>query len=71
MINTVSGATRLRDRPEGARPTNVTLCGGFTEFVPLGGAPPMPLWPVCPSTGAHPLAVRFMERGTVALRQAS
>ncbi|AZQ34555.1 LysR family transcriptional regulator [Streptomyces cyaneochromogenes] len=98
LINTVSGATQLRDWPEEARPGNVTLCGGFAEwleliaaghgigvvpelalrrnphpgvrFVPLTGAPPMPLWLARPSTGAHPLALRFMER-VVGVRQAA
>ncbi|WP_320784541.1 LysR family transcriptional regulator [Streptomyces sp. CRN 30] len=90
LINTVSGATRPQDWPEGARPTDVLPCGGFTEwleliaaghgvgvvpdlalrrnlhpgirFIPILGAPPMPLWLARPATGAHPLALRFMER---------
>ncbi|MFI9175631.1 LysR family transcriptional regulator [Streptomyces lincolnensis] len=98
MINTVSGATQVRDWPEEARPGTVTLCGGFVEwleliaegrgigvapdlvmrrnphpgvrFIPITEAPPMPLWLARPSTGAHPLAIRFMERAA-AVRQAA
>ncbi|WP_256642111.1 LysR family transcriptional regulator [Streptomyces murinus] len=32
------------------------------HFIPLTGAPPMPLWLARPLAGAHPLALRFMER---------
>ncbi|MER6030363.1 LysR family transcriptional regulator [Streptomyces sp. NPDC001851] len=94
LINTISGATQLHDWPQEARPADVLLCGGFTEwleliaaghgvgvvpdlalrrnphpgvrFIPLTGAPPMPLWLARPATGAHPLALRFMERAVTA-----
>jgi DNA-binding transcriptional LysR family regulator len=32
------------------------------QFVPLTGAPTLPLWLACPSAGAHPLASRFLDR---------
>ncbi|MEU1001235.1 LysR family transcriptional regulator [Streptomyces tibetensis] len=99
LINTVSGATQLRDWPEEARPGKVTLCAGFTEwleliaaghgvgvaphlvqhrnphpgvrFIPLTGAPPMPLWLARPAAGAHPLALRFIERAATVVQAAA